>query len=229
MDLFFDHEDEKYMLAEAARALSKGKPYNLKGIGKITKDAAGYHFHPGSKLDKLITAAGKYSGKVIPYNAETKALWAIDTIGDGGLHIMDEDISVFYLGQSNRKLIIIDKTSVSDEYDDLYDDVLPDAVRFDKKNVTSFNLICPSEQWAIKEMVLEKPENYKQIAEAFHVSTEEFEAAMHKFLASIDKELQKEAVEYSEGPLFVRKIRCALDLSNLLLQIVVDDATTGTW
>jgi hypothetical protein len=229
MDLFFDHEDEQYMLAEAARALSKGKPYNLKGIGKITKDAAGYHFTPGSKLDKLITAAGKYSGKVIPYNAETKALWAIDTIGDGGLHIMDEDVSVFYLGQGNGKLIIIDKTSVSDEYDDLYDDVLPDAVQFDRKNAKPLNLLCPTEPWAIKDMVFEKTENYRQIAEAFHVSTEEFEAAMHKFLASIDKELQKEAVEYSEGPLFVRKIRCALDLSNLLLQIIVDDATTGTW
>ena len=44
MDLFFDHKDEKYMLAEAARALSKGKPYNLKGVGIITKDAAGKHF-----------------------------------------------------------------------------------------------------------------------------------------------------------------------------------------
>ena len=134
-----------YDMAEMARKLSKGKDYSMNGIGKIMKDQDGYRFIPSKKMENLIAAAGKYS-KILPYNQETKALWAIDSIGDGGLHLNDEEKNAFYLHSKNGFLSIVEKPSVSDELDEHYE--MDDTIlyHFVKKNAKQYRLHCPSEK-----------------------------------------------------------------------------------
>ena len=228
-DMLGDEDEMAFVSAAIVRELFQGKTFTAEGLGIFRKEGGIIRFVPDVRLEKLMDVAEKYPSRVVPYNEETKRLWAIDTIGDGGLHLMDDVTDCFYLGMEDGQLTVLDESSVSDEYDDDKDYVAPDAVPFDAESARRFELVCQSDPWSVRDMRFLNRADIGTVAAALGIDRESAERGLQDLLTAADEQLQREASAYSEDVLFIQNVTCLADVKNKLIRLDVDCSTVFEW
>ncbi len=234
-DIFGGDGDMKnYLNSEIARAIKMGKPYKFKGLGEIRKSGDKLEFIPDKSLKKYISLAEKYPEPIVPVNAETKKLWGVDTIGDGGLHLDGwTGIYMQYYDIADGKFVEIegeDGSKVSDEFDDRKKYLAPDAKVFNKKRSRDCLLICLDEPWSIKKAVFKDPENLEYFNQFIAGTGNTFETISRSVFEEAYNCLRDIIKEDSdEEVLFIHKIGCLLDAESKLIRFYWDYELVDRW
>lgn len=213
-----DDDELAFVSAGFARCFVNGETITLEDVGKLENKNGIIRFIPDPKLEKLMDIAKKYPDQIVPYNEETKRLWAIDTIGDGGLHLDGETETPFYLGMEDGELVILDDSGISDEYDEDKDYVEPDAICFDKEHAFFCKLTCTGNPWSVTDMEFENQEDYSRIAVAFGVEQDDVEEAVQYLLQEANDYLLD---DIWTDVLFIQGIDCYVDIANKIIRLDV--------
>ncbi len=234
-DIFCGDKDEQnHLNAEIARAIRAGRPYQFKGLGSIRKNGDYIEFVPDKSLKKLLSLAEKYPEPIVPVNAETKKLWGIDTIGDGGLHLDGWTGSYLqYYDIADGKFVEINYeggTTVSDEFDDRKKFLAPGAKVFHKERSRKCLLICPDEPWSIRKAVFKNPEDLEYFNRFITGTDNTFETVSRSVFDDAYNALLDIMKEDSDADvLFIHKIGCLLDDESKLIRFYWDYEPVNRW